>query len=244
MNKNYFKFGAFTILIIIMILIFDKNKSIFPGNTGLQEKKFHNDNGNAPSIVNSANIQAGSQNGHNTLAVTQNVINQDKHREEVLERYRQVILEVSQLVKEMNIDDKELVQRLIRNKEENKGFENIPDRLIAPIKKMHSIASELQEIDLKADGKTLNDLKKFESYKPKWIQQREEELSKVSVSSKANDFVKIKIQESSISDEDIKELITICLKKRDCVEASIYQLMNANHLLSENQLKIISKNIN
>lgn len=198
----------------------------------------------APANTDVANISKNAQPSlsNKIVAMTLNENKNEDSREMIIKRYRDALLKISKIVKDSNIDSKKLVNKLLANSEKDK-FKGIPTKLIIPITEMHAVIKELQVFDLQADGKTFNDIKKLEIRKPEWINERESQLAKVKLSPKVHEFIAQKETSTSLSDDDVKQVIQLCAKYRDCVELAVVRLMNSNHLLTNSQLNIIKQNI-
>ncbi len=168
---------------------------------------------------------------------------QASERRKLIAQYRQALLALSQKVRELGLDDKALVEQLLAALP-MKNARSVPTELAPELKSFHAAIEQLQEFDLTADRRTRKDIAPLKVYRPRWVEEREAELRRQEVPAPLASELLAMASASSLSDADIARVVELCAHARDCVENSVMKLIDANHLLTDEQLAYIKGRVN
>ncbi len=145
---------------------------------------------------------------------------------------------LEKMVQSYGLDMRELTKQALAN-----GFDKFTSDLPVPLqvqfKKVNAMARRLQDDFLAQDGMTREDIKPLKILKPAWVQNRENKLLTMNLQTTVRKLVETLKQQNDVATKDLGELINLCEKQRDCVEKAVYELINANHMLSPTQYNYI-----
>jgi hypothetical protein len=145
------------------------------------------------------------------------------------------------LLKKHGIDGKKLNAQF-DPRDEEAFYETLPTDVADGYRVLHGKLHALQAVALKMDGKTPEFLDRSpRDEMPDDVAEHALFLEKQSLSPAVFEFVTRKSGETSIEDADITTVARLCQQQWICIEKSAYVWIKANHVLSEDQLKVIAQ---
>lgn len=113
----------------------------------------------------------------------------------------------------------------------------LPPETEVELAQLKGIAHKLTEFYLKKDGKTWDDIQPLQETKLSPEHEKHAVyLKSIQVSPQVDSYVESRARAERITTEDVDDLIQICSQERDCIERGVMTWLDANHLLSEEQL--------
>ena len=164
-------------------------------------------------------------------------------RVKLIAEYRKALLSLSEKVRELGLDDRALVDELLAELPKA-NYSKLPKELAPALKSFHAAIGKLQDFDLKADHRSRQDIAPLKVYRPQWVEDREAELRQQKLPAALATELATLAMAPRLNDGDIARVVDLCARARDCVEHSVMQLIDANHLLTDEQLAFIKSRVN
>jgi len=152
--------------------------------------------------------------------------------------YQGALFQLAGAIDQHGLDAESLIDRAIAEPRAD-FLESLPDDIQFHFQEVYRVADEMAQHYLEQDGMHSFDLSAHFVEEPLWIQARKQELAGLELSKEIQMFVDQISEAQEIRDEDVLEIISLCRGQTDCVDKSVQQWIDSNHLLTEGQFDLI-----
>lgn len=155
--------------------------------------------------------------------------------------YRKAAAELAQKIEELNLNGEDLSE-LFNSLGEKKFLSQVPNALRPYYEKLNASIYHLQDHYLAQDGVSRAFFTQYRVEMPEELKEKRAALEKVDLPLKVEDVVKIKMNEKSLSEADVKTILDECGRgESDCINKAFALLIDINHALNDHQLEMIKE---
>ncbi|HXH75195.1 MAG TPA: hypothetical protein VNJ08_09540 [Bacteriovoracaceae bacterium] len=224
MKNKVLILSAIAILGAVMV----KVKSLGQASLKIETKR------SAPLLVKASVTSSNSLKVKSPLKVE---IQKDK----ITEEYQGAANALAMKIEKLGLDGNELSELFNRVGKEN-FLKHVPKEIRADYLNLEEKVAAMQLAHLAKDGMTPSFFTKYEVEMPEWIKNQREEVELSKLPSAVTELVMKTMSEPEIENEYINKILVECGKgNAPCINKAFAMLIDANHGLSDNQLKLIQE---
>jgi len=174
-----------------------------------------------------------------TVKSDQVMVENIKEQEELKEAYQKAAYDLAEKIERHQLDGSEL-NILFSKLGRERFLRRLPEEVKAAYLNLEEKIKPLQNKFKKEDGIHEEFFNRYQTFIPVHLKNQREQLDKFQLSSNVEDLVDSVIKKDQVTNEDVENILNACgIKNVDCINKSFALVIEANHGLSEIQLKNI-----
>jgi len=167
------------------------------------------------------------------------ILRKIEEQNQLKEAYEKAAYDLADKIEKHQLDGVEL-NKLFSKLGRERFLRRLPEEVKAAYLNLEDKILPLQKNLQKEDGIHEEFFNRYQTFIPTHLKNQREELEKVQLNSHVEDLIDSIVQKDQVSDQDVDNILNACgMKNVDCINKSFALVIEANHGLSEMQLKNI-----
>jgi hypothetical protein len=178
-----------------------------------------------------------SENASDEVVLNEEKLKQDK----IIKEYQEAAYELAQMIEKNNLDGSTLDASFSKLGREQ-FLKAQPEDVRGAYLKLEEKISQMQDQIKREDGIHQEFFNRYQTEIPTHLKNQRTKLDQISLPLEVDNLVKLTAKKNEINDQDIELILKECGRgESDCINKSFAILIEANHGLSEKQLKTIGE---